>query len=91
MTWRCLSTRIENGVESSQIFRRKREMGWDYENRNEILWNGNGFLRKLNVVFQWNRRGNEISVSAFWLIRNFCFRVVVHGPIQHAKYVTLSS
>jgi hypothetical protein len=72
--------RDESGAESFRLFRGKTEMEWIYGNVNRILQNGNG------TAFS-GRKEAEMKFPVP-TIRNFCFRVVVAGPVQKAHEIS---
>ena len=92
--------RDESGAEIFRLFRGKTETDWKYENENGTLQNGNkngNFLAEMEIEMETETEQRFPAEQAwkrnfcFRLIRNFRFSVDVHGPIQHAYYMTLSS
>jgi hypothetical protein len=81
--------RDESGAESFRLFRGKTEMEWIYGNVNRILQNGNGyfFLRNGNGTAFSGRKEAEMKFPVP-TIRNFCFRVVVAGPVHKAHEIS---
>jgi hypothetical protein len=73
-----------NGAES---FVEKPKMEWKYRNRNEKEILLAGTEKKLCFSVKQTRKWNFY----FCRVRSSHFRIGVHGPFQHAQYVTLSS
>ena len=89
-------SRDESGAESFRLFRGKTDTEWKYGNGNGIPQNGNGngiFLTEMEMETEQRFPAEQTRKwkFRFRLVWNFRFRVDVHGPIQHAHCVALSS